>query len=136
MLLQNTHEGEIDMEKKNLPWLAKFVRALWTYSLSIWTDRCQYIHTKQDTHQASLNHVELQTILRKYLHLPRNELSTDEKKLHLNVAQNLTFAHTTTLARWVDLLQSEREATIRRKRENRRKKRVTMRPLTSYFRKL
>ena len=86
-ILQNVHIGESDPEKKDLQWLAKLIRSVWTYSLTTWLDRCKQIHKKQDPHHDSLNHVELQTMLRKYLNLPRNELSSDEKKLHLKVAK-------------------------------------------------
>ena len=134
-ILQNLHKGSDDKEEKDIPWLSKTIRALWTYSATIWLDRCKAIHSQIDG-DASLTHIELQQIIRKYLQIDRSELSADEKKLHLNVIRTLPFAHTKTLVRWLDLLKSQREATLRRKRESRRNKRATMRPLTSYFRKL
>ena len=68
-----------------------------------------------------------------YTKTPKNELSTVEKALHTNISRTIKKAHQRTLARWLILLRSEREATIRRKRESRKLQKAYTRPITEYF---
>ena len=95
------------------------IRAIWEYSNSIWLERYKHVHSSSDDNPSSLNHIELQLIIRNYLKIELSELSADEKKLNLNVAQAMKYAHTKTLARWLELHKTEREAALRRKRESR-----------------
>ena len=110
-ILQNLHKRVQDTQRKDIPWLSKVIRAVWTYSHSLWLDRCKHVHSTE----ANLNHTELQVIIRKYLQIDQKDLSADEKKIHLNVAQNMKFAHRKTLARWLELLRTECESTLRKK---------------------
>ena len=90
-------------------------------------------HKADKSNPLSLSHCDLLIEIRKYLQLPKNQLSADERKLHYNITGVLKLAHKLTLVKWLDLLREEREATIRRKRTERTKTRGGMRSLYRYF---
>ena len=123
-------------QHKDLKWLKSVIRAIWNFSHEIWVQRCKFVNKADKTNPLSLSHQELISEMRNYTRLPKNELSPEERKLHYNVSKTIRVAHKTTLVKWLDLLHSEREATIRRRREQRNSSRGTMRPLSAYFPKI
>ena len=131
MILQNYSTGKKDKIAKDLKWLKVTIRALWTYSNTLWIERCKQINKTTKDDPLSLTHVELQILIRKYLNIERLQLSLEEKRLHLNITKTMKFAHTKTLAKWLELLRTERESTLRRKREDRREKHNQTRPIIS-----
>jgi len=133
MVAQNVCLDKPDTESKDLPWMKKVIKALWSYSHDMWVQRCQNVHRKSKTDPCSLNHNELLFSIRRLLRTPRIQLSVEEKKLHLNVTRGLKVAHTRTLVDWLMLLSSEREKTIRNKREARRSK-FKLQPITKFCR--
>jgi len=120
MLAQNICDDNKDAEHKNLPWLKKVIKALWEYSQEMWVHRCKQAHLNNKEDPDNMTHNEISFSLRQYLRLDRTVLSVTEKKLHLNVARSIKTAHTKTLVRWLKLLKTERELTIRIKRTERR----------------
>ena len=116
MIVQNTCEGKDNLEHKNLGWMKKVIRSLWTYSYEMWVGRCKQVHESTKGATDSMNHQELLYCIRQYLKIPRDELSISEKKLHINISNGMRVAHTKTLARWVRLLKQERLSTIRQRR--------------------
>jgi len=117
----------------NLSWSASIIKAIWTFSHSLWQKRCAQVHTKNKDIEESMHTEELKSSIQSYLRTPRDLLSSHEKLLHLNVAKHLKSAFPTTLARWLNLLSTEREKSIRLKR-NERIQRGGLQPLTKYFR--
>ena len=121
------------MSEADVSWSAKLIAAIWTCSHSIWSKRCAQIHKKDKTADESLCSEELKSSIRSYLRLPRHDLSSEEKVLHLNVSRHLCKAYHTTLARWLHLLATERAHTI----QSKRKDRIGgggLQPLTKFFR--
>jgi len=128
-----------DTKKKNMPeldstWTASIIHLIWNFSHGVWTKRCAHVHKKDKHAVESLCSEELKSSIRSYLRLPRNELSLEEKILHLNVSRHLRRAYTTTLTRWLHLLATERERTIRAKRQQRIRN-GGLQPITRFFRK-
>ena len=113
MIVQNICEGKDNLEHKNLGWMKKVIRLLWTYSHEMWVGRCKQVHESTKGAIDSMNHQELLYCIRQSLKIPREELSISEKKLHINISNGMRVAHTKTLARWVRLLKQERLRTIR-----------------------
>ena len=100
----------------------------------MWTERCKQVHLKNKDDPTNATHQEIQFAIRKYLGMDSKDLSSVEKRLHLNVKKGFLVAHTTTLLKWLRLLAKERELTIRNKRENGRKK-SRLQPITKFFRR-
>jgi len=138
--LHNMYTKASDPEKckdesiPNINWSSKIIAALWRFSSSVWRSRCKAIHIKDKNKDESLCVEELRQSIRAYLRLSRRCLSSDEKTLHINVVRHMKKAYPTTLARWLRLLSTERELTIRKKREERIRK-GGLQPLTKFFRK-
>ena len=133
---QNKHINQSHVSnllEPNMNWTIKLIRALWNFSQTIWKQRCKHVHIKHEGLDESLCADELKSAIKSYLKLPREELSHDEKQLHLNVSRHIKKAYHTTLTRWLRLLAKEREKTIRMKRESRRKKKGQQ-PLERFFR--
>ena len=119
-IAQNVCHGTKSPQKIDENWVKKVIRAVWIFSQSMWTARCKEVHMKSKNDPTNFTHQELLFSLRQMLRTPRNELSSAEKMLHLNVVRHLNTAHTTTLVKWLKLISKEREMTIRAKRESRR----------------
>ena len=130
----NKNTNKKNMSALNSPWTASIIHLIWNFSHSVWTKRCAHVHKKDKQADESLCSEELKSSIRSYLRLPRNELSSEEKILHLNVSRHLRRAFTTTLTRWLHLLASERERTIRSKRQHRIRN-GGLQPITRFFRK-
>ena len=135
MVVQNLCHNWENLQHKDLTWLKKIVTACWYFSHEIRVQRCQFVNQSDKSNPLGMSHCDLLSEIRTYTKIPKNELSTEERKLHFNVKRILRVAHKTTLIKWLDLLQTERESTIRRKREIRQGVRGYTRPLTAYFRK-
>jgi len=117
----------------DVSWASLTITTIWHFSQSLWQKRCAQIHVKNKDIDESMHTEELKSTIQTYLRTPRNLLSSHEKLLHLNVAKHLKSAFPTTLARWLNLLSTEREKSIRIKR-NERIQRGGLQPLTKYFR--
>jgi len=118
----------------NVPWASQIIRSMWHFSSSLWTKRCAQVHIKIPELDASLTTEELRQSLRPYLKLARPLLSSVEKRLHDNVRRHLQRATSTTLARWLHLLSTERSKTIRSKRDDGIRK-GGLRQITTFFRR-
>jgi len=118
----------------NISWASQVIRSIWAFSSSLWTKRCAQVHKKIPGLDATLTMEELKSSIKPYLRLSRATLSSLEKKLHDNVRRHITRATSTTLARWLHLLSTEREKTIRSKREDGIRK-GGLRQITSFYRR-
>jgi len=118
----------------NVPWASQIIRSIWHFSSSLWTKRCAQIHMQIPELDASLTTEELKKSLRPYLHISRPLLSSVEKRLHDNVRRHLQRATSTTLARWLHLLSTERSKTKRSKREEGIRN-GGLRQITTFFRR-
>ena len=92
---------EQSSDVKYSSWPTFLIKAIWKFSNSLWTKRCATIHKKDKFADGSLFTEELRSSIRTYLRLPRNQLSSNEKILHLNVSRQMRNAYPTTLARWL-----------------------------------
>jgi len=122
MLAQNVLTLSKKPEAKNLPWLKNVIRAIWTYSHSMWVLRCKQVHSSSKNDPDNLTHQELIFSIRQFLRISRTEISSEEKLLHLNITKGLRIAHSKTLVRWIRLLTQERQKTIRNRRKKIRSK--------------
>ena len=134
MLLQNLH-SKSPPNHLDRPWLGNLIRALWTYSHSIWVARCKYVNYATTDNLLCLSQVEQLSIVRQYLKLPRDSLTREEKRLHLNISRGIRSAHTTTLAHWIHLLREVRADAVRKKSSG-RPLRKAMHSITKYFRRI
>ena len=126
-------ENPVTSSEYDLSWASRCIITIWNFSHSLWQKRCAQIHVKNKDIDESMHTEELQATIQSYLRTPRDQLSSHEKLLHLNVSKHLKSAFPTTPARWLNLLSTEREKSIRLKR-NERIQRGGIQPLTKYFR--
>ena len=70
----------------NYAWIKRVINALWDYSHELWVARCKELNLTTDD-ASSLTRIELLQLIRKYLKIPCDRLSTTERKLHLNVTK-------------------------------------------------
>jgi len=117
MLAQNVLTLSEKPDAKNLPWLKNVIRAIWTYSHSMWVLRCKQVHSSSKNGPGNLTHQELIFSIRQFLRISRTEISNEEKLLHLNITRGLRIAHSKTLVRWIRLLTRERQKKIRNRRK-------------------
>ena len=117
-IVQTLYVSNSFQTRYNIPWTSQVIRSLWKFSSSLWVQRCSQVHKKVPELDASLTTEELRLSIRPYLRLSRNILSSTEKKYHDNVRRHLQRATSTTLARWLHLLATERSKTIRSKRDD------------------
>ena len=135
MVAHNVCSHRNNIHHRDLPWIKNVICALLDFGLSIWKERCTAVNDFSKDNPLSMQSNDLLQSIKQYINIPKSELSTVEKALHTNISRIITKAHQRTLARWLILLRSEREATIRRKRENRRLRQAYTRPITDYFQK-
>jgi len=79
MLVQNMCAGKEKLEHKDLGWMKKVIRSLWTYSYKMWVGRCKQVHESKKGDTDNMNHQELLYCIRQSLKIPREELSISEK---------------------------------------------------------
>ena len=132
-ILQNLHEHK-SPDDPNIKWFHRLLHAIWEYSYSMWIGRCKYVNNTTTDDPTSLTHNEQLAIIRQFLRIPRNKLSTQEKHLHRNISRGMKAAHTTTLTHWIHLLKEVRAQSIRRKANSKPSKRG-LQLITKFFRK-
>ena len=133
MVLQNLHSSS-PPDHLDLLWLSNLIKTLWTYSHSVWVARCKHVNQTTADEPISLTQAEQMSIIRQYLKLPRDILTREEKRLHLNISRGMRSAHTTTLAHWIHLLREVRAEAIRNQSSG-RPIRQSMQSITKYFRR-
>ena len=119
-VMQNVYNGTKDILDYQTDWMAKVIRALWTYSLTMWKDRCSYIHGP-DTHvKGSKRRRELLNLIEK--ELDRTKLFGDHEICQLRKKNNMkgtSTATTSALEIWLGMIRDVKESSIMRKRETR-----------------
>ena len=121
MVAHNVCSNTNNVYHRDPKWIKNMLWALFDFILQIWKDRCSAINDFSKENPLSMQSSDLMKSIQNYTDIPKNEVSVVEKALHTNISRTKEKAHQRTLAGWRILLCSEREATIKRKRENRTK---------------
>ena len=116
--LQDFCNNSTKIEKYNYAWIKCVLRYLWNFSHDIWVFSCIEINKKEPKLVGNLNQIKLIKLIHTYLRINWDKLSIKWKKINLNVACGIVSAHYKTLMQWLQIINLEREAKIRQKRES------------------
>ena len=118
-IMQNVYNGMSDIMDQQTTWMSKVIKAIWQYSLTMWKERCTYIHGPSSSTKGSKRRQELLSLID--IELERTKLFGDHeiRQLRKNLSKSKGTAQTAALEVWLDMIRKVKESTIMLKRETR-----------------
>ena len=116
VLLQNVYDNKSDVLDVQIDWTAKLIRAIWTYSIAMWKDRCDEIHGKDGEKNKSIHMNEILSLLEKELERTRSFGEFETIQLRRNIRKSMGNAQTRSLQTWLEMIRKVKESKILRKR--------------------
>ena len=116
VLAQNIYLNCRDVNAEKTIWAAGVIRAIWTYSKSMWKARNDYVYGKEDGKQKSPKRHELLDLLNKEIDRIKHLKDLTTRQLRKNALKSMGNATLQALTVWLDMIRSVKENDIERKR--------------------
>ena len=108
----------------------KVIKAIWSFSCTIWKARCDHIHGTFERKTASARRKELLGLIRNEIERTESHADHTTRQLRKNVKKSMGNTNTDALVIWLD----KGETFFRKKIDSIRKTRAQ--PITNFFRRL
>ena len=130
--LQNLCDNHATTQAQNTEWASKCINALWTYSKSLWDDRCNLIHSPDQGTKLSLKTKEIRKVLRSEIEWLKRSKNYDDQQLVQNIQRHIDKALDKTMYKWLNTIRTKKEEKSRKQNHDHIPG-PRARPISTYF---
>ena len=116
-IIQIVHDGVEDIMDYQTTWMSKVVKAIWNHSLTMWRERCNYIHGPTQSLKGSKRRQELLSLIDVELERTKMFGDFEIRQLRRNLGKSKGTANTAALEVWLGMIRNVKESAIMLKRE-------------------
>ena len=124
-----------DYNDRLTDWATKAIKAICSFSCTVWKAHCDHIHGTFERKTASVRRKELLGLIRNEIERSESHADHTTRQLRKNVKKSTGNAKTDALVIWLDMLRNVKgETFFRKKIDSIRKTRAQ--PILNFFRRL